>query len=129
GRRRARCLRRQGHRLGARRPHVGGSTRPGPRQHALLHPAVARGLRHRSPCGGSRMWRLRGIGCALALALGAGLPPARAQLFGLPPVSVPAPPRVIVPAPPPVIGPARPPVIVRAPLPVIAPAPPPAVVP
>ena len=75
------------------------------------------------------MRRLLGIGCALALALGAGLSPARAQLFGLPPVIVPAPPPVIVPAPPPVIVPAPPPVIVPAPLPVIAPAPPPAVVP
>jgi len=67
------------------------------------------------------MRRLLGIGCALALALGAGLSPARAQLLGLPPVIVPAPPPVIVPAPPPVIVPAPPPVI--------APAPPPAVVP
>ena len=75
------------------------------------------------------MRRLLGIGCALALALGAGLSPARAQLFGLPPVIVPAPPPVIVPAPPPVIVPAPPPVIVPAPPPVIAPAPPPAVVP
>ena len=75
------------------------------------------------------MRRLLGVGCALALALGAGLSPARAQLFGLPPVIVPAPPPVIVPAPPPVIVPAPPPVIVPAPPPVIAPAPPPAVVP
>src|SRR5438046_6589738 len=67
------------------------------------------------------MRRLLGIGCALALALGAGLSPARAQVLGLPPVIVPAPPPVIVPAPPPVIVPAPPPVI--------APAPPPAVVP
>ena len=67
------------------------------------------------------MRRLLGVGCALALALGAGVSPARAQLLGLPPVIVPVPPPVIVPAPPPVIVPAPPPVI--------APAPPPAVVP
>ena len=58
------------------------------------------------------MRRLLGIGCALALALGAGLSPARAQLLGLPPVIVPAPPPVIVPAPPPVIAPAPPPAVV-----------------
>ena len=58
------------------------------------------------------MRRLLGIGCALALALGAGLSPARAQLLGLPPVIVPAPPPVIVPAPPPVIAPAPPPTVV-----------------
>jgi len=67
------------------------------------------------------MRRLLGVGCALALALGAGVSPARAQLLGLPPVIVPVPPPVIVPAPPPVIVPAPPPVI--------APAPPPTVVP
>ncbi|TMH83489.1 MAG: hypothetical protein E6H45_13470 [Betaproteobacteria bacterium] len=58
------------------------------------------------------MRRLLGIGCALALALGAGLSPARAQLLGLPPVIVPAPPPVIVPAPLPVIAPAPPPAVV-----------------
>ena len=58
------------------------------------------------------MRRLLGIGCALALALGAGVSPARAQLLGLPPVIVPAPPPVIVPAPPPVIAPAPPPAVV-----------------
>ena len=67
------------------------------------------------------MRRLLGVGCALALALGAGVSPARAQLLGLPPVIVPVPPPVIVPAPPPVIVPAPPLVI--------APAPPPTVVP
>ena len=58
------------------------------------------------------MRRLLGVGCALALALGAGVSPARAQLLGLPPVIVPVPPPVIVPAPPPVIAPAPPPTVV-----------------
>ena len=58
------------------------------------------------------MRRLLGIGCALALALGADVSPARAQLLGLPPVIVPVPPPVIVPAPPPVIAPAPPPTVV-----------------
>jgi len=55
--------------------------------------------------------RLLGIGCALALALGADVSPARAQLLvpALPPVLVPAPPPVLVPAPPPVLAPVLPP--------------------
>ncbi len=57
------------------------------------------------------MRRLLGIGCALALALGADVSPARAQLPGLPPVIVPVPPPVIVPAPLPVIAPAPPPAV------------------
>src|SRR5207249_3222471 len=104
GRSRARPLLLQRYRHGARRPYVGGVFRPRPRQHVLLHPAVARGARCRSARGGSRMrrHRLLGIGCALvalALALGSAVSPARAQLLPPPPVILPPPP-VILPPPP-----------------------------